>query len=222
MVKRSQTLAVLNPKRLERFLVELVNVRTGDSAAIGRFAERFAEGFGLYEQRLAVNTRVEGEKRSPRRAAVESIIIPYLYDVFRAAWVEPDAKTRDFAFAMLRTDWMQIRYPDRGLSLRDEGGIKRLPPPGEETPIETAFHYLLKHHSRTRCCPNSECPAPYFFAQRHTQRYCSEKCAQIGERATKRKWWAEHGAGWREKKQSAARATKSPRKTSKKKPKKGR
>ena len=127
------------------------------------------------------------------RAAVETIIIPYFYDVFRAAWVEPDAKTREFAFAMQRTEWMQIRYPDRGLSLRDEGGIKRLPPPGEESPIEMAFHYLLNHHNRTRRCPNSECPAPYFFAARHTQRYCSEKCAQIGERETKRKWWAEHG-----------------------------
>jgi len=220
MVKQSQTLATLNPQRLERFLVELVNVRIADSDAISRFAERFAEGFGLYEQRLAINTRIEGEKRSPRRAAVEALIIPYFYDVFRAAWVEPDAKTREFAFAMLRTEWMQMRYPDRGLSLRDEGGVKRLPPPGEETPIELAFHYLLKHHSRTRCCPNPDCPAPYFFAERHTQRYCTEQCAQIGERATKRKWWAEHGTAWR-KQTKRANATKTDRKTTKK-PKKGR
>jgi hypothetical protein len=146
---------------------------------------------------------------------VETIIIPYIYDVFLAAWVEPDAKTREFAFAMLRTEWMQIRYPDRGLSLRDEGGIKRLPPPGEESPIEMAFHYLLNHHNRTRRCLNSECPAPYFFAARHTQRYCSEICAQIGERETKRKWWAEHGTDWRKRTKHAA-ASKTHRKTTKK------
>jgi len=218
MVKQSQTLAPLNSQRLERFLIELVNLRTGDSGAISRFAGQFAEAFGLYDPRQAIRTQ-PGDSRSPFRAAVETTLIPYFFDVFRAAWVEPDAKTREFAFAMLRTEWMQMRYPDRGLSLRDEGGIKRLPPPGKESPIEMAFDYLLRHHNRTRRCPNSECPAPYFFAARHTQRYCSEKCAQVGERETKRKWWAKHGADWRERTKRAA--SKRQRKATKK-PKKGR
>jgi len=219
MVKQSQTLAALNSQRLERFLIELVNLRTGDSGAINRFAEQFAEAFGLYDQRLIIRTQ-PGDRRSPIRAAVETLIIPNFYEIFRAAWIEPDAKTREFAFAMLRTEWMQMRYPDLGLTLRDEGGIKRLPPPGKESPIEMAFRYLLRHHNRTRLCPNSECPAPYFFAARHTQRYCSEKCAQIGERETKRKWWANHGADWRKRTKRTA-ASKAHRKTTKK-PKKGR
>lgn len=89
----------------------------------------------------------------------------------------------------------------------DTPGRIRLPHPPQELPIEKAFDYLVKHHNRARYCLNAECPAPYFFASRHSQRYCSEVCAQSGERETKRKWWAKHGAAWRKKQKLGASKT---------------
>jgi hypothetical protein len=130
---------------------------------------------------------------------VRQIVVPYFLDIFQATWLEPDAKTRQWGWALLRTELARPWFIESDyLSLRmDDSERFRLPQPPEELPIEKAFDYLLKHHHRTRYCPNPECVAPYFFAKRHTQRYCSEKCAQVCERESKRRWWAEHGQGWR-------------------------
>lgn len=135
---------------------------------------------------------------------VEEIIVPYFYEMFRATWLEPDAKTRQWGWAILRTDLARIWVSGSSyLSLWDDNSERfRLPQPPKELPIEKAFDYLLKHHQRTRYCPNPECAAPYFFAKRHTQKYCSEKCAQHCERESKRRWWAEHGEEWRTARQS--------------------
>lgn len=130
---------------------------------------------------------------------VEDIVVPYFYEMFRATWLEPDAKKRQWGWAILRTDLARIWVSGSNyLSLWDDNSERlRLPQPPEELPIEKAYDYLLKHHQRTRYCPNPECAAPYFFAKRHTQKYCSEKCAQNCERESKRRWWAEHGEEWR-------------------------
>jgi hypothetical protein len=48
-----------------------------------------------------------------------------------------------------------------------------------------------------RVCRHEECPAPYFFALKRNQRYCSGPCAVPSQREFKRKWWQEHGNEWR-------------------------
>jgi hypothetical protein len=50
----------------------------------------------------------------------------------------------------------------------------------------------------TKVCGNPECPAPYYIAQRRSQRYCGEQCADLFQREAKRSWWQEHGNLWRE------------------------
>jgi hypothetical protein len=59
--------------------------------------------------------------------------------------------------------------------------------------FELALMYCMRSAERLRVCPNTECVAPYFIAQRRTQKYCSEKCAQPSQREFKRRWWDEHG-----------------------------
>jgi len=112
------------------------------------------------------------------------------------AFVENDLKgvSADDGTFWLRYRWVGGETPGR----------IRLPQPAEELPIEKALEYLLKHHNRARHCPNPDCPAPYFLAARQSRRYCSEICAQSGERETKRRWWAEHGPAWRKKRKPAA------------------
>jgi hypothetical protein len=158
-------------------------------------------------------------------ATVKRSVIPYVYENFRAVWSEPDVKTRMWCWACFRTQLAGFWHPTRrGGSVSDATyfsfsgeGIKVRPPhPPELIPIEQAFEYLLTHHSQTRYCRNGECPAPYFFTKRHTQRYCSESCAQSGERETKRRWWAEQGSALRKKQTQSKAISKLGRKASRK------
>jgi hypothetical protein len=47
---------------------------------------------------------------------------------------------------------------------------------------------------RLRFCPTPKCPAPYFIAQRRSQKYCSDACSLPAQRECKRAWWREHGS----------------------------
>jgi len=199
MTMRTQTLA-LSSRQLEEFLTELLNLRLSDPAAVERFMSRFVDDFGLYEPDVLV--------RSQNR-------LQFFLENIQAAWLEPNAKVRLWGWAIFKTQWANTRFPDLSLSMHDEAGRKRFPPLPQELGIDMAFDYLLNHHNRTRYCPNPECPAPYFFAKRHSQRYCSEKCAQAAEKETKRKWWAEHGPAWRKKRRKVA-GNRTPRKTARK------
>ena len=59
---------------------------------------------------------------------------------------------------------------------------------------------------RVRICKRAECRHPYFIAGHLKQRFCSDECAEEGQRVLKRKWWEQHGQSWR-----AQRRTKSKR-----------
>lgn len=211
MATRSQNLAI-DFKLAAEFLAELVNLPLDAPGPVTAFVKRFAD-FGLFEPKV-IRAKVGGG--SPR-AAVEQTVVPYLHHFFRAVWIEPDAKIREWGVVIFRAEWTNMRLPDLGLSLRDEGGLKRLPAPPEETGVEKALDYLRRLHHITRYCPNADCPAPYFFARRHSQRYCSPECAQIAEKATKRRWWSESGVAWRKKrKKASSKAGKAPRTATKK------
>lgn len=57
---------------------------------------------------------------------------------------------------------------------------------------------VLWSRGLTKVCGNPECPAPYYIAQRKSQRYCGEQCADLFQREAKRNWWRERGSEWRE------------------------
>jgi hypothetical protein len=192
-------------KRFERFLTELVNLRD-DLVAIRRFLKRFSD-FDLTNQRLASLPQYRRVRiqRLSKNEELETELIPYLRTLFRAAWTEPDRRNLEWACANLRLALARntelLWWPRQdGLFAWHGNKSKRLRlahAPLDELPITKAFEYLVKNSSNARSCANRDCPAPYFFAVRHSQRYCSEKCAQSGQKASKRKWWTEHGAEWR-------------------------
>jgi hypothetical protein len=204
MFKNPQFLA-FNSKQFERFLTELVNLRD-DVVAIRRFHDRFSD-FDLTNQRLGSLpqyrcVRIQQLSKSDK---LETEIIPYLKALFRAAWTEQDRRTLEWAFASLRLALARntelLWWPRQdGLFAWQENKSNRLRlahAPSYELPIAKAFEYLVKNFGHARYCANSDCPAPYFFAIKHSQRYCSEKCAQGSQKESKRKWWAEHGSEWR-------------------------
>jgi hypothetical protein len=199
MSKKTQVLA--NSKQLEEFTVELVNLDWRNAGAISRFKRRFPDS-GLFDSRVIfafMATLQTGIMDSDPAlgAAFTQFIYEYFVEVFQAAWAEHDSKAREWIWAILRTQLARDTVTGLFIPSADQHGRMTFPRPPEELPVERAFDYLLENHNRTRYCPNEGCPAPYFFAKRHTQRYCSESCAQNGERETKRRWWAEHGVKWR-------------------------
>jgi hypothetical protein len=212
MTKQSQYLAI-SPKRFEAFLTSLVNFHWQEPAPIlddrdfNRFMEKFAAEFGLYDSRFLrafFGENVTKEQALgmastliPNRTSFETGALRFLCLLFRAAWVESDPKVRQWAWVRLRSKLARSFYSAEPMPWKWIEGRVKLSEPPAELPVEQAFSYLLRHHGRTRICPNAECPTAYFLATRHTQRYCSPSCAQNGERETKRRWWAEHGEAWR-------------------------
>jgi len=67
-------------------------------------------------------------------------------------------------------------------------------PPPMNLLVEEAIDFFRQHARRARRCLNVECPAPYFFAKKRNQRYCSVKCANPAALAVKRRWAAKHRA----------------------------
>jgi len=62
------------------------------------------------------------------------------------------------------------------------------------TPFERVAYHFHRIAERARRCANSECPAPYFFAVKKGQKYCSSKCSAPSQRDQKRRWWRENRA----------------------------
>jgi hypothetical protein len=121
---------------------------------------------------------------------------PWLRDMLRRAWDTSDVREREwlcFRFrdaysSMLRRSEMSPREMREEDLAADVAGARFKPPP--VTPVEAAFFHLQRQAHRARHCRNPECPAPYFFASKHTQIFCSTPCALPTQRASKRKWWA--------------------------------
>jgi len=51
---------------------------------------------------------------------------------------------------------------------------------------------------RLKKCARPDCPNRCFIAHHLGQRYCSDVCAQWGQKLWKREWWKEHGKKWLE------------------------
>ena len=211
MKKFRHILAPVPPKRLEAFLIAAANTQTD---SIRRLAKQFAD-FGPFDAKLDQALMRQGmelydDGEEPEEGAVEFAACFHVGLLVEALWLEEDVRTRDWAFAVLRINLSRSINPEftRLCNFDDESfGLIQPPPP---TPIEQAVAYLLKHHNRARLCDWWDCPTRFFLAGRHTQRYCSEKCAQLGERQAKRNWWAKHGEEWRAKTKGKKLARKRP------------
>lgn len=219
---QTQTLARISPTKLERFLLALVNLRDDllELKADSNQVERHFATFILPpDHRSWCFDQAPLQEDEQMRAAFPPSVqdrliekigtrlwqLPSLRAFVRRLWTEQDARKREWAVFVVRY-WLYTM----GRDMSQEGEFldinsssdwfPQIPPP---TPFEQALSYLVKSADRARYCPNPDCPAPYFFAKRKNQRYCSEICAAPAQREMKRKWWAEHGEEWR-----AARAGK--------------
>lgn len=175
--ERLSTLAAqISPKDSERFLFELLNFRMEDSERFFRRSKNFLPPIPAKPEDW---TEEEWEKQGFERGMKQDVCDKQLE--LRRAWRGPTTLYREIEMmAIIAQYWQKERIetdaPD---------------------PFFVCLYRALKLADRMRYCQNPGCPAPYFIAQRRSQRYCSGVCAQPAQREFKRRWWGEHGEDWR-------------------------
>ena len=218
-VSHAQTLARIPPTQAKRFLAELANLGTSPEAE-GRFREHYGDIIPKWPVKPDAVELVPQGHEPPQSAGTARLFTPQgplelpmmklsdadlerrrlyvLRDTVRAIWRDPDARTREYAtFLLIQKVLSDVDPRCAGIFT-----FSQLPP---ISPFERALRYLLKEAGRLRYCPNPECPAPYFFANRRSQKFCSEACAKPSQREYKRRWWAEHGEARRKARKASAK-----------------
>jgi hypothetical protein len=216
-VDGTQTLAPVSAGQAQRFMEALANLRD-DSKGVEQFQKQFAPMLaGLPD---FWPTRVENLRVVPGRPVRVMVEFPpesqpvgempteedlahhaavklgnllfFLRSMVQSIWVAPNVREREFrvwTFHKVFLDRGAIRF------LATPGVFDHVAPP---PPFEQAFLNLLKVADRARYCGNPECTAPYFFAKRRSQKYCSDACSQPAQREFKQQWWLKVGKARRE------------------------
>jgi hypothetical protein len=185
-----------------RFLFELVNVQDHERA-LCRLQSRYPD---LVEISGAIRLarfwalHVEEETYEPGRPDSEFLreywLIP-LRDTLRSIWTVDDVRAKRWGLFRVLQDYFQ--YNDTRFNrslLRTSSGYWNAGTLDPPTKFEDYFLGLMEA-GQTRKCRNSECPAPYFFAKRSSQQYCSDVCAVPAQRNHKTNWWKKNGKRWR-------------------------
>jgi hypothetical protein len=224
--QQHKILAVIPSARAQEFLIELANLRD-DWESVKRFNKKYTDMIPSTLDAFKVNTskvismngkaeflsekelksiktftpldwlrndkpRAEQNSKLSTRKLLERNV-RQIRDLLRLVWREQDLRTKEYLLFLL-----QQRIIEGSVLLIDHITYPLPPPSG----IEQALIFFRRSSHRTLYCGNAECPAPYLFAKRRNQKYCSAICAESSQRESKRKWWAEHGEEWRSERQT--------------------
>ena len=195
----SRTLAPISAHKAKEFLLELANLR--DEEAAPRFKRRFGSLFLPEVSALLIRSwaiRVEEEdvvELSADEKFWKYWLLP-LRDSVRRLWISDERDKRWGTFRILEKYFLIGSSRFAEAPVRDDAEWFLPANLGPETTCEHIFNYMT---GRTSRCQNGDCHTPYFFAIRRSQKYCSDVCAIPAQREFKRKWWAENGPEWRQK-----------------------
>lgn len=195
-----QTLVRITPGECQRFLSELANL-SDDVKGMQRFAHKFAHILpemkkSDFERQLLEGLYLPASSNDNRSFSI--IIqkgIPQWLAAIRTAirniWRASDVRTKEwFLYGLAETIIFEAMIPTNvSPNCLISGTLPVMPPP---TPFEQTVDHLRKHVRRLSYCENPECPAPYYFNQRRSQKYCSGVCALPSQREFKRRWWAKN------------------------------
>lgn len=187
------------------FLTELANLRD-ELEAVRRFHVRFT---AILEGYAFPPADVTAQRRLPWY-----VPIIVLRQDTRKVWEASSPRDKEYLIFSLREMVLRGAH-EHSLAKRHSSPDnpyaylqlvnKQVPP---EHQFEQISRYFLTTAKNTKKCQNPECPAPYFFATRRSQRFCGTECAKLAQRESKRKWWRANGPNWRK-----ARAKKRKQKT---------
>lgn len=187
--------ASIRAKRARRFLLELANLKD-EPASVDRFLTGFADFFpsaGFQREKeieyLAQAGQLKGWRENATREKLGRarwFILSELQGLLRLAWIESDARVIEWKIFELRQHfWLRTtRDFERHFNREDE-----VPP---LTCFEQAMFYFLRNGDLAKVCKNESCPAPYYFAIRRSQKFCTDVCAGPAKRAAKLRWWNEN------------------------------
>jgi hypothetical protein len=191
--------------RQRYFLSALANLRDDDADQLRGFHERFADLLPAPSHLVSLYTEyAKGFSEPPSGEQInyqtwKNWHIP-MRNWVRSIWRAKDERTKRWLFYPLIDSEMRVRTGRAPIlstvCFAMDWAEFPVEPPG---PFEYALNYLLGPAVRSSLCRNDECPAPYFFARRRNQRYCSSDCSFHAQREHKRRWWREHGSNWRRK-----------------------
>ena len=71
-------------------------------------------------------------------------------------------------------------------------------------PFEQAVEFLIDNLWVANFCDCPMCPAPFYFAKRHSQKRCGEECANYFRKARQLQYWNDKGKKRREKRITGA------------------
>lgn len=184
----------------ERFLVELLNLRSEDQGAVRRFGQMFEDYVPYRPIRMPMRmsaTQEEREAAVNAANAARPIHNTRSFDGLKSrlkdAWVQPTALAREVAVLGVLHEALNA-YLRKGEVHTEEAHQKRHRAYGN---IVLTLLHAERIVDRMRYCPNPHCGAPHFIARRRSQKYCSDACSLPAQREFKRAWWDEHGKGWR-------------------------
>jgi hypothetical protein len=198
-----QILGVLSAARAERMLTEWVNT----DLACFTDANAWERLFRLYPEIPSVPSSdilPFGEKKWLLFHQQMEMAEEVAADLARA-WESPDLRHFEWYTWKAQMDYEFQAASARHDLLEPGVSIENMPsaiaaitesgePPVTITPVEAAIYHLRRNRKRALHCPNPDCPAPYFFASKKGQKYCSLECAKPSQRESKRRWWAENRA----------------------------
>lgn len=166
--------------KLQTFLYELANFRD-DAKSVERFLLKFRSMVPPVMLKAWPGRQQWTEDQTFRNWLFE---IQWLV---REAWREPDWRNRFYAVFWLLT------YISKPLAtLRPRGG-SRTPIPSASAFEDGLLAFLLRDFSLAKFCANPICPAPYFFAKKVRQKYCSDACSRPAQLEAKKRYWETTG-----------------------------
>jgi hypothetical protein len=186
----------LTARRMEAVLVDWANSQTtvddflrGDVGdALMGLIRKYPEFFGSM----------------PKHPTTYFLAVNTVQRFLRMAWDATDLRRREWFIFKARYYYHQhnvsippgfsiaeeVSREEKARILHESRAAEQAPPP--LTPFEQVAYHFHRIADRARRCGNPECPAPYFFARKKGQKYCSATCAGPAQRAQKLRWWRQN------------------------------
>ena len=156
-----------------QILVDLANLSGNDHARLREFRKRHDLGSDFLPQAFSYQQRRKFG-RNP------DAITLFFRDLAQRLWSGGDQGGIELLSALLFTEGkgdIEIDWWHQRLTYKPK------------TKLQAAFYVLLLNNHLTKRCAKSGCERPFFIGTRVDERYCSDKCKEIGRLATKREWW---------------------------------
>jgi hypothetical protein len=210
-----QILGVISKARAERLLTEWVNTdfpnEIGQNAnAWERLFRRYPEIPSVPISKILPYSEADEPASAWNRFHQQMEMADGVAGYLQQAWEVPDLRSFEWYTwkAQAQYEWeaaeakhnvtpshvMEGHRDAENIARSTAAILKSEEPPATISPVEAAIFHLRQNYRRALCCSNPECPAPYFFATKLRQKYCSDACAIPAQREAKRRWWNENRA----------------------------